>query len=69
MAARSWVGEHPEALDVGVVVDHQGAVPGAVDVELHTVGTVLPGQGEGLQGVLPGPPGRAAVTEHERTPR
>ena len=63
------LGEDPEALDVGVVVDHQRTVPGAVDVELDPVGTVVPGEGEGLQRVLPGPAGRAAVAEHEWAPR
>ena len=67
MAARSWAASTPKPSIVGVVVDHQPPVPGAMDVELDPVGAVLPGQCEGLQGVLPGPAGRAAVTEHEGT--
>ena len=57
--------DDPEPLGLGVVVDHQRPVPGAVDVELHAVGTVLPGEGERLQGVLPRPPGRAPVAQDE----
>ena len=64
--AEPVLGQDPEALDVGVVVDHEGAVGGAVDVELDPVGALLPGEREGLDGVLPGPARRAPVPEDQR---
>jgi hypothetical protein len=55
------VGEHAETGGVGVVVHHEDAVRGPVDVELDPVRPEGPGGREGLDGVLAGYPARTPV--------
>ena len=59
--------DRPEARDVGVVVDHDGAVPGRVDVELHAVGVQHDRAPEGRAGVLVLVAGGTTVGDHTGT--
>ena len=57
MAARSCVGEHPEALDVGVVVDHQRRRPGCGGRRAPRRRRRPPGPARRPPGCSPGPAG------------
>lgn len=52
--------------DNGVVVDHQLAVCGRVDVQLHTVGAKRQGRSKCVEGILRGVSGGAPVGERSR---
>ena len=54
-----------EAVHVGIVVDHQAAVPRGVDVELHRVGAEHTRGAERREGILGHAGGRAAMCDDE----